>query len=87
MQDQGSKIPCVKFGAMKIIPSDRLHQDFLKQPPVVLVEPPWWQIGTNRTTGGSKTVMANSVVQLDHLAVQKNHHQGGRIAPQVSFGR
>ena len=29
VQDQGSKIPCVKFGAMKIIPSDRLHQEYL----------------------------------------------------------
>ena len=29
VQDQGSKILCVKFGAMKIIPSDRLHQEYL----------------------------------------------------------
>ena len=29
MQDKGSKIRCVKFGAMKIIPSDRLHQEYL----------------------------------------------------------
>ena len=29
VQDKGSKILCVKFGAMKIIPSDRLHQEYL----------------------------------------------------------
>ena len=29
VQDQGSKVPCVKFGAMKIIPSDCLHQEYL----------------------------------------------------------
>ena len=29
MQDKGSKILCVKFGAMKIIPNDRLHQEHL----------------------------------------------------------
>ena len=29
VQDQGSKIPCVKFGAMKIFPSERLHQEYL----------------------------------------------------------
>ena len=26
---KGSKIPCVNFGAMKIIPSTRLHQQYL----------------------------------------------------------
>ena len=29
VQDKGSKILHVKFGAMKIIPSDRLHQKYL----------------------------------------------------------
>ena len=29
VQDQGSKILCVKFGSMKIILSDRLHQEYL----------------------------------------------------------
>ena len=29
VQDQASKIPRVKFKAMKIIPSDRLHQEYL----------------------------------------------------------
>ena len=29
VQDKGSKIPCVKFWAMKIIPSDCLHQEYL----------------------------------------------------------
>ena len=29
VQDQGSKILCVKFGAIKIILSDRLHQEYL----------------------------------------------------------
>ena len=26
---KGSKIPCVNFGAMKIIPGNRLHQEYL----------------------------------------------------------
>ena len=29
VQDKGSKILCVKFEATKIIPSDRLHQEYL----------------------------------------------------------
>jgi hypothetical protein len=29
VQDKGSKIPCVKFGAMNIIQSDCLHQEYL----------------------------------------------------------
>ena len=29
VQDKGSKIPCVTFGATKIIPSDRLHQEYM----------------------------------------------------------
>ena len=29
VQDKGSKILCVKFGAMKVIPSDPLHQEYL----------------------------------------------------------
>ena len=29
VQDKGSNLLCVKFGAMKIIPSDRLHQEYL----------------------------------------------------------
>ena len=29
VQDKGSKIPCEKFGAMKIIQSDWLHQEYL----------------------------------------------------------
>ena len=29
VQYHGSKIPCVKFGAIKIIPSHHLHQEYL----------------------------------------------------------
>ena len=37
VQDKGSKIPCVKFGAMKIIQSDRLHQEYLTMDLGILV--------------------------------------------------
>ena len=29
VQDKGSKILCVKLGAMKVTPSDPLHQEYL----------------------------------------------------------
>ena len=49
LQDQGSKLQCVKFAAMKIIPIDRLHQEYLTID--LKSTNDWWQIQLGERQG------------------------------------
>ena len=91
VQDQGSKIQCVKFWAMKIIPSDRLHQEYLTidlgensdwrqlQLPLVRLWERWrgrsWATGADWGRGREPGSLTNSLSHSLTLSLQRMKEQ------------